>query len=96
MRLHLPILLPPPQPGAPQLGLRVAGELLLWREGECLCFDDSFEHSVDFALPSGTAELPPQCTLAQLRVVLVVDLRHPQASRWFPESGRQRPRRGSS
>lgn len=38
--IHLPLIVPP-QCG----GLTVAGETRTWHEGQCLVFDDSFEHS---------------------------------------------------
>jgi hypothetical protein len=38
LRLHLGLEIPD------ECGLRVDGETRTWREGECLVFDDSFEH----------------------------------------------------
>lgn len=35
---HLPLIIPP------DVGLRVNGETRVWKEGECLVFDDTFEH----------------------------------------------------
>ena len=40
--MHLPLLVPEPD----QCGIRVAGESRRWAPGECLIFDDSFEHEV--------------------------------------------------
>ena len=40
LRCHLPLAVP-----VGDLGLEVAGETLRWREGECLVFDDTVEHT---------------------------------------------------
>ena len=86
LRLHLPIVLPAAQQGQP-LGIRVGGSLLCWAAGETLVFDDSFTHSVEF-----DPEPDPEAESNGARVVLVVDLWHPQATRWFPERRRLRTR----
>jgi hypothetical protein len=70
LRLHLPILLPTAVQGT--LGIIVAGQLRAWALGRPLVFDDSFEHEV--ALPPAAPGAPPTP-----RVLLVVDLWHPQA-----------------
>jgi aspartyl/asparaginyl beta-hydroxylase (cupin superfamily) len=59
LRIHLPIKVP--------LGvsIRVAGQWQTWQEGQCLIFDDSFEHEVRH---DGTED----------RVVLIMDTLHPQ------------------
>ena len=57
-------------------------------QGRVVVFDDSFSHSVDFE-PAPPTMAPPH-PLDGVRVVLVVDLWHPQASRWFPEERRLR------
>ncbi len=36
--VHLPLVIPS------ECGIRVGGELRAWKEGECLVFDDTFEH----------------------------------------------------
>eukprot|EP00966_Prymnesium_polylepis_P162561 3757229-Prymnesium_polylepis.1 len=74
LRLQLPVIVPAAMPGGPPLGITVAGRLLPWERGRALLFDDSFTHSVDFEPREADA----------VRVVLVVDLWHPQADRWFP------------
>jgi aspartate beta-hydroxylase len=51
----------------PGATLRVGGEAREWREGSVLAFDDSFEHQVDN--PAAAA-----------RVVLLVDIWHPEIS----------------
>ena len=61
------------------------------RQGKVLLFDDSFSHSVDYE-PAATEAAGARPQLDGVRVVLVCDLWHPQASRWFPESRRLRPR----
>ena len=42
LRVHVPLELP--SRDARACGLRVADETLAWRDGECLVFDDQFEH----------------------------------------------------
>lgn len=58
LRVHLPIKIPP------GVWIKVAGQKLVWEEGKCLVFDDSFEHEVGH---EGTAD----------RVVLILDTLHP-------------------
>jgi aspartate beta-hydroxylase len=58
LRIHLPIRTPP---GA---RMRVKDQIVTWKQGECLVFDDSFEHEV---WHDGT----------EPRVVLLVDTFHP-------------------
>lgn len=58
LRCHLGIRIP----GG--TGLRVGGETREWREGRCLLFEDSFEHSVWNLSP-------------ERRIVLIVDFWHP-------------------
>ena len=41
LRYHLPLIVPA---DAERCAIRVGGELRHWREGECLVFDDTFEH----------------------------------------------------
>ena len=88
LRLHLPLLVP--AHGRPTM--RVAGRAHCWRAGECVVFDDSFLHEVDFpetqrpaaaAGDAGGGDRGASELLAQLRVLLVVDLWHPQC-RWRP------------
>lgn len=75
LRLHLPILLPGDAYTA--TGLSVAGEERVWVRGKCLIFDDSFEHQVK--LTADAVDGSPLVDLA--RVVLIVDLWHPDASK---------------
>ena len=58
LRCHLGLVVPP------GVRIRVADETREWREGECLIFDDSYEHEV---WHDGGAD----------RVVLICDLWHP-------------------
>ena len=58
LRCHLGVDVPE------RCGLRVGGELLAWREGKCLVFDDSLTHEV-----WNEGDRP--------RVALVVDTWHP-------------------
>jgi aspartyl/asparaginyl beta-hydroxylase len=51
----------------PGVSIRVADEVLTWTEGRCLIFDDSFEHEV---WHEGTQD----------RIVLIVDMPHPDLS----------------
>jgi aspartate beta-hydroxylase len=64
--LHVPAAQPAAQPGAaqPPLGITVGGETRVWREGEPLVFDDTYEHST-WNDTGGD------------RVVLLFDLWHP-------------------
>ena len=80
LRLHLPIFLPEVA-GAQRLGIVVAGTTREWERGRCLVFDDSFEHEV---------QLPPVApgTVPTPRVLLVVDLWHPQAGPLFDRGAR--------
>ena len=59
VRVHLPLLVPEPE----KCGMRVAGETRHWVPGECLIFDDAFEHEV-------------WNDSAQERAVLLFDLWH--------------------
>ena len=59
VRVHLPLLVPEPE----ACGIRVAGLTRRWTPGECLIFDDAFEHEV---WNEGTQE----------RAVLLFDLWH--------------------
>ena len=67
LRIHLPIKVPS-TPASPEL--IVAGSRLTWSEGLALVFDDSFEHQV--AWMDGTGE----------RVLLIVDVFHPEYLKW--------------
>eukprot|EP00933_Yihiella_yeosuensis_P079399 TRINITY_DN9197_c0_g1_i1.p1 TRINITY_DN9197_c0_g1~~TRINITY_DN9197_c0_g1_i1.p1 ORF type:complete len:373 (+),score=89.83 TRINITY_DN9197_c0_g1_i1:210-1328(+) len=79
LRLHLPLLLPG---GAKSFtGLSVAGESRTWELHKCLIFDDSFEHEVTLDT-AGTVTEPDAADLpfsGQARVVLLLDLWHPDA-----------------
>merc|ERR1712118_405720 len=73
LRLHLPLVLPENLKAA----LTVAGERRAWKLDECLIFDDSFEHSVEVGeLPTSQQD---EGLLGSARVVLLVDLWHPDA-----------------
>lgn len=63
VRVHLPLRVPR---GA-ECGMMLAGRTLEWREGELLCFDDSYEHAVWNRAPTP-------------RVLLLLDLWHPGLS----------------
>ena len=52
--------------------LRVGDEVREWREGECLVFDDSYEHEVWHEPPEGG-----DGRSSRSRVVLIVDIWHP-------------------
>lgn len=58
---HLPLIIPP------DCALRVGGETHVWREGECVTFDDTFEHEA-------------WNRSAQTRVVLILDVWNPDLS----------------
>jgi len=58
LTLHLGLVVPR------ECSITVAGETRSWREGQCLCFDDSFEHSVTHAG-------------REPRVVLMLNFPHP-------------------
>ena len=61
LRIHLGISIPD------ESWLRVGPEVRKWKEGECLVFDDSWEHEVGNESPKN-------------RGVLIVDVWHPDAS----------------
>ena len=84
LRLHLPLMLPQTQRA---LAIIVGGERREWELGRCLVFDDSFEHAVDF--PGG--QLAPSASpsrssplMVSPRLVLVVDVWHPDAESLVP------------
>lgn len=69
---------------APACELRVANATTAWSEGSCVLFDDSFVHSAEFrrgasAEEEDAAGYEPGA-LARDRIVLIVDLWHPQLS----------------
>lgn len=62
------------------MSLRVGNTSLQWnRRGDLFVFDDSFVHSVTFPLQSGAHYLT-KATTATSRIVLIVDLWHPDLS----------------
>jgi len=71
LRAHLALVVPP-QSGAGRMHLKVGGDRLHWEQHRCATFDDSLQHSVQ--LPAGGIGEADQ---QQERVVLVVDLYHP-------------------
>ena len=83
LRLHLPLLLPG---GVAQAdGLTVGGQTAPWTVDQCLVFDDSFEHEVvvphNADVGMGAAASTSSLALRELvRVVLIVDLWHPDAA----------------
>ncbi|KAL1523742.1 hypothetical protein AB1Y20_018670 [Prymnesium parvum] len=87
LRLHLPILLPTDT--GQKLGIQVAGTLVPWVQGKVLLFDDSFNHCV--SLNSAETPSSSERLINKVRAILVVDLWHPQAEKWFPEQHRRRP-----
>lgn len=78
IRIHLGISIPV------ESWLRVGPEVRTWKEGECLIFDDSWEHEVGNESPRN-------------RGVLILDVWHPDASedlkRELTKSRRKRQRR---
>lgn len=60
---HLALQIPEASVG--KVGISIAGEVREWKEGEWLCFDDSFEHKV-------------WNNAAEPRAVIVVNIRHPR------------------
>lgn len=76
LRCHLPLRVPPATSiGAAACELVVAGRRMTWTEREAMLFDDSFEHSAAYRLPPGA-----EASGAPARVVLVVDLWHPEVN----------------
>lgn len=65
LRAHLGLVVPEDEAGGKELRIRCGDEARRWAEGEILLFDDAFEHEV-WNLTS------------QPRLVLIVDLWHPQ------------------
>jgi hypothetical protein len=69
---------------APACELIVANRKAEWREGECVLFDDSFVHSAEFRRGRSEGEEADAGyeagALAEPRVVLIVDLWHPELS----------------
>jgi len=64
VRVHLALSVP----DGDDIGIRVADETRGWEEGQLLVFDDSFEHEVwHRGTEAGSAD----------RLVLIIDLRHP-------------------
>ena len=69
---------------APACELRVANATTEWSEGSCVLFDDSFVHSAEFRRGASAEEEDDAGyepgALARDRIVLIVDLWHPQLS----------------
>ena len=78
-RLHFPLLVPSSSstPVESEPELRVAKERITWTEGKCVVFDDSIVHSASY--PAEVRNTPPQWQCRR-RVVLIVDLWHPDLS----------------
>lgn len=64
IRIHLPLLVPPGR----NCAIRVGEETRCFEEGECVAFDDSFEHEAWNNHPS------------RQRICLIVDIWHPDLS----------------
>jgi aspartate beta-hydroxylase len=87
LRVHLGVDVP----SAGGWNIRVGDEVRQWREGECLVFDDSWEHEVwheatpgDAQRMGGPAGPGAGCGAdSRARVVLIVDIWHPAIP--FPE-----------
>ena len=81
-RLHFPLQVPKGKEGMKAPQLCVAKEKTTWKEGQCFVFDDSIVHSVTFG---EDAVRPEQSNdkdgTADCRVVLIVDLWHPDLTR---------------
>eukprot|EP00947_MAST-08B_sp_MAST-8B-sp1_P005367 g5367.t1 len=78
LRCHLPLFVPDDAaPGA--CGMRIAGEEVEWKEGECLIFDDSYVHEVWYDAPASDAASDAASNTATPlpRVVLLFDVWHP-------------------
>ena len=80
-RLHFPLSVPPPtstsQGGEREPELRVAKERITWKEAECFVFDDSIVHSASYPAGDATKKKCANSLKKQCRVVLIVDLWHP-------------------
>ena len=81
-RLHYPLQVPDTKAGVEVPKLRVAKQKATWKEGECFVFDDSIVHSVSFG-EEGSAHSDDNAAGAcgGCRVVLIVDLWHPDLTR---------------
>jgi len=67
-RLHFPLLVPSHKDGASHAPLlKVNGKMMSWTENEPFVFDDSLAHAAEY----------PDNSESEVRVVLVVDLWHP-------------------
>ena len=86
-RLHYPLQVPDTKEGVEVPKLRVAEQKATWKEGECFVFDDSIVHSVSFGeegiVSSSSAHSNENAAGAcgGCRVVLIVDLWHPDLTR---------------
>jgi len=76
LRCHVPLYSPNPQ--LYDCSMKIAGEVLTWKEGECIIFDDSFEHEVwNYRKDQSTPSLNTNTTEGE-RVILLFDLWHPE------------------
>ena len=78
LRVHLPLIIPTTAGSGKRLGISVGGEWREWEEGRCLVLDDSFVHSVD--LRGATTNSISTPSASTTRLLLVCDVRHPDAS----------------
>ena len=81
LRVHLPLLLPRiAGHNTKRLGITVGGAWREWEEGRCLVLDDSFMHSVDLrSSSSSTSTSSDRTSSSATRLLLVCDVRHPDA-----------------
>ena len=82
-RLHFSLQVPNAREGDEAPHLCVAREKTIWREGECFVFDDSIVHSVAFGEDVISSEQTSKRDVGtgNCRVVLIVDLWHPDLTR---------------
>ena len=64
LRIHLPLIVPPPSTGEDNIGIRVGPISQKWISDQALCLDDSYNHDV-------------WNKTKEERVVLIVDIWHP-------------------
>ena len=79
-RLHFPLQVPEGKEGMKEPYLCVARERTTWKEGQCFVFDDSIVHSVTFGDDAVSEQWNDKDGM-DCRVVLIVDLWHPDLTR---------------
>ena len=81
-RLHFPLHVPEGKEGTKEPFLCVARERATWKEGQCFVFDDSIVHSVTFGDDAVSEQWNDNDKDGMdCRVVLIVDLWHPDLTR---------------